>query len=101
MHTSTAPLPKRPTLELHQMLGFALFRADRRVEGEALMRKAIEMQPDEWLSYYYLGYAYFYAGDPAGALPWFERSLQIARNFPEIQDRVRTIRAAGRSATRR
>jgi len=87
-------LAKRPTLELHQMLGFAMFAAGRKVEGEALMRKATAMQPDDWNSYYFLGYAHFYTGGQAGALPWFERLLEIAPNFPEIQERVRAIRSA-------
>ena len=41
-----------------------------------------------------LGYAFYYAGDMAQALPWFERLLEIEPNFPEIQDRVRAIRGA-------
>ncbi|PYM99828.1 MAG: hypothetical protein DME07_18570 [Candidatus Rokuibacteriota bacterium] len=45
-------------------------------------------------SYYMLGYAFYYAGDMAQALPWFERLLEIEPNFPEIQARVREIRRA-------
>jgi hypothetical protein len=86
-------LPKRPTLEIHQMLGFALFMAGRKADGDGLMRKAIEMQPDEPYSYYMLGYAYFYTGNRTVALQWFERLLQLEPNFPEIQARVREIRS--------
>ncbi len=86
-------LAKRPTLELRRNLGFAYFRAGRKDEGVALMKQAIAMRPDDVVSYYFLGYAYFYAGDSANALPWFERLLELEPNYPEIQERVRTIRA--------
>lgn len=87
-------LTRHPTVELQRLLGFAMFRAGRKSEGAALMQKAIEQRPDDVQSYYVLGYAYFYAGDMAGALPWFERLLQIAPNYPEIQERVRAIRGS-------
>jgi hypothetical protein len=87
-------LATRPTLEVRRNLGFALFRAGRKAEGATLMKQALEMHPDDVVSYYFLGYAYFYAGDTAGALPWFERLLEIEPNYPEIQDRVRAIRNA-------
>jgi tetratricopeptide (TPR) repeat protein len=85
-------LPRHPTADVQRMLGFAMFRAGRKAEGAALMQKAIEQRPDDIHSYYMLGYAYFYAGDMQGALPWFERLLQLNPNYPEIQERVRAIR---------
>ena len=87
-------LATRPTLEPRRDLGFAYFRAGRRDEGVALMKQAIAMRPDDVTSYYFLGYAYFYAGDTVNALPWFERLLELEPNYPEIQERVRAIRTA-------
>jgi tetratricopeptide (TPR) repeat protein len=85
-------LARHPTADVQRMLGFAMFRAGRKAEGAALMRQAIDQRPDDIHSYYMLGYAYYYGGDMAGALPWFERLLQIHPNYPEIQQRVREIR---------
>ena len=85
-------LARHPTPDVQRTLGFAMFRAGRKAEGAALMRAAIDQRPDDIHSYYTLGYAYFYAGDMQGALPWFERLLQINPNYPEIQQRVRAIR---------
>ncbi len=73
--------------------------AGRQVEGVAVLEKAIPLDPDNWWTYCALGYAHFYAGEFADAALWFERVLQLRPNFPEIEERLRTIRSRERDSS--
>jgi tetratricopeptide (TPR) repeat protein len=83
----------KPEATIYGPLGFAMTRAGRHAEGVALLKKAIALDPDEWWPYYALGYAHFYAGEFPEAAPYFEKVLQFRPNYPEIEERLRTIRA--------
>jgi hypothetical protein len=86
-------LTRAPGAQVYRNLGFALTRAGRKAEGVDLLKKAISLEPDEWWTYYALGYAYFYDGEFREAAPWFEKVLELRPHFPEIEDRLRQIRA--------
>lgn len=68
-------------------------RGGRKAEGVALLEKAAALDPTNWWTFYALGYAHFYDGELSAAAPWFERVLELRPNFPEIEDRLRTIRS--------
>ena len=89
----------RPDAKLYGLLGFAMTRAGRQAEGVAILERAIPLDPDNWWTYYALGYAHFYAGALAEAAPWFERVLQLRPNFPEIEERLRAIRSRERDSS--
>jgi tetratricopeptide (TPR) repeat protein len=86
-------LTRAPGAQVYRNLGFALTRAGRKAEGVDLLKKAISLEPDEWWTYYALGYAYFYEAEFREAAPWFEKVLELRPRFPEIEDRLRQIRA--------
>jgi hypothetical protein len=86
-------LQRKPSFEVYRYLGFAMTRANRQAEGVELIKKSIAMKPDEWWSHYVLAYAYFYNSEFSAAVPWFEKVLELRPNFPEIEERLRTIRA--------
>jgi tetratricopeptide (TPR) repeat protein len=91
----------RPDAKVYGLLGFAMTRAGRQAEGVAVLERAIPLDPHHWWTYYALAYAHFYAGEFAEAAPWFERVLELRPNFPEIEERLRTIRSRQRNPGQR
>jgi tetratricopeptide (TPR) repeat protein len=86
-------LQRKADPELYGLLGFAMTRGGGKAEGVALLEKPAALDPNNWWTFYALGYAHFYDGEFPRAVPWFERVLELRPNFPEIEERLRTIRS--------
>lgn len=83
----------KPDPTLYGLLGFAMTRGGRKAEGVALLEKAAALDPANWWTFYALGYAHFYDGEFSAAAAPFERVLKLRPDFPEIEERLRTIRS--------
>jgi TolB-like protein/cytochrome c-type biogenesis protein CcmH/NrfG len=63
--------------EPHIWLGYALWRQWKTEEALREERRAMELAPDSPFGPYFAGWCQISAGDPAGALPLFQRAIEV------------------------
>jgi Tfp pilus assembly protein PilF len=76
-------------VELRRELGYLLLRMERRELAEREFQTITEMAPEDLLSATQLGFLLYARGDPAAAMPLFERVL--AGGDEELANRVRAV----------
>ncbi len=95
---------RRPSYEVHTLVGFAMWRMGRKEEAARLLESSIALDPESWWAHYFLGYVYRSLGKTAGAIAAFEKTLAMRPDFPEVRRELaslQTLRAAQEAATRR
>jgi tetratricopeptide (TPR) repeat protein len=68
--------------------GAALFYLDREPEAVGPLRRATELDDEDYVNHYMLGYALNYAGDPEAALVALERAAELNSTDADIYKRM-------------
>lgn len=68
--------------------GAALFHLDRERESIAPLRRAAELDDEDYVNHYMLGYALLFTDQPKPALVALERALQLESTDPDIHARM-------------
>ncbi len=85
-------ISKKPEYEAYRMMGWALsFKGDKERAIEAL-KKAIEINPNDYRGYYHSGYVYMDLGKYDNAEAMFIKVLEMQPNFPEVQRLLESVR---------
>ena len=91
---------KRPTNDIYVALGWGLRYHGKSDRAAVALEKAIQLDPDDWWSYFHLGYVYKDLGRYAEAVRMFEKVLKYRPSFPLVQRDLVELRnkmAANRS----
>jgi len=67
----------------HQQRALALARSGQREQALAEFRAAVQLDPNDALAWYNMGYLLLSGGDPAQAIPALERALALEPNLPQ------------------
>ena len=78
--------------ELLNLVGWSLHQAGQSARGIEILEAAVPLEPENWMAYYHLGYAYQAIRRNAEAIVMFEKVLEIRRDYPEIVRQLRTLR---------
>jgi len=81
-------MTRRPTYEVHQLLGWALSYQGNKKRAAEILEASIPLNPDDWEAYYHLGYVYTDMGKPEEAIFMFEKVLERQPNFPEVNEQI-------------
>jgi Tfp pilus assembly protein PilF len=76
------------------MLGFALDRSENHQRAVEVLRRAVELRPDDFLALHYLGEAYQALGRREEAIAAYEAELRLRPQSLEVQRRIRALRNA-------
>lgn len=85
-------ISRKPEYEAYRMMGWALsYKGDKERAIEAL-KKAIEINPNDYRGYYHSGYVYMDLGKHEDAEAMFKKVLEMRPNFPEVQRLLESVR---------
>jgi hypothetical protein len=87
---------RSPDYESLSMLGFALDRSEDHQRAIEVLKRAVELRPDDFLALHYLGEAYQALERREEAIAAYEAELRIRPQSLEVRRRVRALRDAGR-----
>jgi len=75
----------------HRELGVIEFKGGRLQEARRDLQRALELNPSDWLSAYYLGHVYAHNGDSDGARREWRRAVTINPQFRQIHANLRDL----------
>jgi tetratricopeptide (TPR) repeat protein len=84
--------PRREDADVDMLLGYALARQGRRVEGVAMLERARAAQPRNWWPHYALGWAYSGSGDYPRAVASFQRATQLRPGLHDAERELERLR---------
>ena len=83
-----------PDAALFLSYGLALSRAGRKAEAVEWLRKAVELAPSRFWTYYHLGHTLRDLGRVAEAIEVYERAQALKPGYPEIESDLALLRKA-------
>ena len=83
-----------PDAALFLSYGLALSRAGRKAEAAEWLRKAVELAPSRFWTYYHLGHTLRDLGRVAEAIEMYERAQTLKPGYPEVETDLALLRKA-------
>jgi tetratricopeptide (TPR) repeat protein len=87
---------RNPDYKSLSMLGFALDRSEDHQRAIEVLKRAVELRPNDFLALHYLGEAYQALERREEAIAAYEAELRIRPQSLEVRRRVRALQNAGR-----
>ncbi len=74
------------------LYGYALAWANKKFDAEKYLSEATLLDPTDYRAFYSLGYVYRDTGRPAEAKKAWQTVLKLMPHFPEIENRLRSLK---------
>lgn len=87
--------------EIHSLLGWHLYYARRYDQAAAELRKCLEIDPNYWIGYYFLGLVYAQQGKVDDAIAAQQKSVAILNSSWPLEELARDYALQGKNAEAR